>query len=160
MVYGFLTPLRTETLAARRWLLTDDLVYRSMYYHTPYDSGVFIIPRGYQTDLASIPRILWSIFPPVDDYDPQAVLHDASYGNALQTEHGDRVFMIKSLCDQLFLESLRTSSPTVGYRSIHPIRARLMYQAVHRWGNPDGHPLAKHRIQCEPGMRFLSTTTT
>jgi hypothetical protein len=39
-----------------------------------------IVPRGFKTDLASIPRILWSVFSP-GDYDviAPAVLHDWHY---------------------------------------------------------------------------------
>lgn len=133
MSAGFLSPLRTEKIGARRSLLIDDLMYESVIL-----PGLFIVPRGYQTDLASIPRILWIAAPPVDVYDPAAVVHDGGYGNALLTEHGERIFLIKAWCDRLFLEACLS----VG---VSRWRAELMYQAVHRYGDPDGHPLAAHR---------------
>ena len=126
----FLTPLRFEKVGAQSWLLTDDLVFRSMKL-----PGLFIVPRGFQTDLASIPRIAWAIFPKEDLYDPAAVLHDGGYGNALKTPGDERIFLVKEWCDSLFLEAMLA----VG---VPPWRANLMYRAVRRWGDPVGHPLA------------------
>ena len=37
------------------------------------------IPRGFVTDLASVPRPLWFLFPPWERYGPAAVLHDYLY---------------------------------------------------------------------------------
>jgi len=41
------------------------------------DEGVRIsVPAGYRTDLASVPRPFWSVFPPSGAYAPAAVVHD------------------------------------------------------------------------------------
>lgn len=130
----FLTPLRTEKIGPRRWLLTDELVYS-----TALLGGIFKVPRGFQTDFASIPRILWTLAPPVDRYDPAAVVHDAGYGNALTTQNDMRVYLIKDWCDRIFLEACLS----VG---VAKWRAEVMYQLVKTFGNPDGHPLAANRI--------------
>lgn len=37
------------------------------------------IPRGFVTDLASTPRIFWSIFPPAAAYSYPAIIHDYLY---------------------------------------------------------------------------------
>ena len=37
------------------------------------------IPKGFSTDLASVPQPLWPIFPPWERYGPAAVLHDYLY---------------------------------------------------------------------------------
>lgn len=37
---------------------------------------VYTVPTNFHTDLASIPRVLWSIFPPHGLYLSAAVLHD------------------------------------------------------------------------------------
>lgn len=134
---GFLAPLRTEKIGPRRVLLTDDLPFRTLLFGRP---GIFVAPRGFQSDLASIPRVAWMVFPPTDDYDPAAVIHDAAYGHALLTEHGDRVHVVKLWADRLFREALRACG-------VGPVRAALMYQAVHRFGNPDAHPLAANRLE-------------
>lgn len=125
----FLSPLRTEKIGPRRWLLIDDLLYRSAIL-----PGVFIAPRGFQTDLASIPRPFWVMFPKVDVWDHIAVIHDAAYGNALMTQGGERIFLVKLWADRLFAEGLQVAG--VG----NPRRA-LMYRLVSWFGDPLGHPL-------------------
>lgn len=51
------------------------------------------IPAGFVTDLATIPRILWSILPPHDYYAKAAILHDYLYENAIGTKkEADLVF--------------------------------------------------------------------
>lgn len=52
-----------------------------------------VIPAGFVTDLATIPRWLWSIFPPHDYYAKAAILHDYLYETATGTkEEADYVF--------------------------------------------------------------------
>lgn len=36
----------------------------------------FIVPVGYVTDLATSPRLLWNLLPPIGVYEAAAVLHD------------------------------------------------------------------------------------
>ena len=38
--------------------------------------GGTIIPRGFVTDGATVPRILWSLFPPISSYFRATLLHD------------------------------------------------------------------------------------
>jgi hypothetical protein len=131
---AFLSPLRTEKLAAQRWLLIDDLVYRSALLR-----GLFVAPRGFQTDFASIPRPLWAVFPKEDRYDQAAVIHDAAYGHALQTPGGDRIELVKVWADRLFYEAMRVNG-------VPMLQAWSMFRAVHVFGNPHAHPLAANRI--------------
>lgn len=52
-----------------------------------------VVPAGYITDLATIPRPLWSIFPPHDVYAKAAILHDFLYDNAIGSKaEADLVF--------------------------------------------------------------------
>jgi hypothetical protein len=37
------------------------------------------IPKGFETDLASIPRLFWRIFPPLGKYNRAALIHDYLY---------------------------------------------------------------------------------
>jgi len=130
MTARFLTPLRTETIGERRWLLTDELVFYSAQYR-----GIVVAPRGFQTDLASIPRAAFLIFPKVGLWDHAAVIHDSAYGNALVTDKGDRIFTTKTVADNLFREGMKANG-------VWSIAARLMYRTVYLFGNPKGHPLA------------------
>jgi hypothetical protein len=55
-------------LTGKWWEVTEDYWY-----------GDVLIPKGFKTDLASIPRVLWSIFPPFGNYTTPAVIHDHAY---------------------------------------------------------------------------------
>jgi hypothetical protein len=134
----FLTPLRTEKIAVRTWLLTDDLLYR-----TELLDGVLVVPRGFQTDFASVPRWAYSIFPPTDLYDAATTLHDAGYGHALYTPDHQRVHLIKDWTDRLFYEAMRASG-------VGRIRAAVMYRAVAWFGHPEAHPLVAHAQSAKP----------
>jgi hypothetical protein len=126
----FLTPLRVEKIGPRRWILIDDLLFQSERYE-----GVFVAPRGFQTDLASIPALLGSLFPIVGSYDPVAVIHDAGYMHALVTQNGIRIHTVKHVADNLFAEGLKAVG--VGF-----LRRRLMTRMVRLFGDPAQHPLA------------------
>src|SRR6266478_5873456 len=130
----FLTSLRTEKIGPQRWLLIDDLVYRTELFR-----GTFVVTRGFQTDFASIPRIFWSIFPPVDSYDAAAVLHDAAYADSLMS-NDKRVHLVKGFADDLFYEAMLDLH-------VNKIKARIMYLGVNLFGNPSNHPLMMNQLK-------------
>lgn len=70
----FLTSLFFEDAGGFPFILTEDLVYRSKVL-----GRKIVVPRGFKTDLASIPRVLWAVLPPVGKYDAAAVVHDYLY---------------------------------------------------------------------------------
>ena len=75
--------------------LTKDLIYERR------TDGGYIrvsVPRGFVTDLATTPRILWSIFPPWGNWNSAAILHD--YLSVHQV-------CSRFLCDALFREAMR-----------------------------------------------------
>ncbi len=48
------------------------------------DGKNIVVPEGFKTDLASIPRILWSVFPPqYSKYVYPAIVHDFMYETGL-----------------------------------------------------------------------------
>jgi hypothetical protein len=126
----FLTPLRAEQIGSHRWLLIDDLQFYSEKYQ-----GVFIAPRGFQSDLASVPNILGSLIPKTGAYNPVAVIHDAGYMHALVTKNGIRIHTVKHVADNLFAEGLKAVG--VGF-----LRRRMMTRMVRLFGDPAMHPLA------------------
>jgi hypothetical protein len=70
----FVRPLRLESLPdGRTWRLLEDFSYST-------DDGATIrVPAGFITDLASIPRVLWRLLPPIGRYNRAAVIHDFLY---------------------------------------------------------------------------------
>ena len=54
-----------------------------------YNNRTIVIPAGYKTDFASVPRCLWSLIPPHGRMAIPAVVHDYAYDNRLlEMEHG------------------------------------------------------------------------
>lgn len=53
-----------------------------------------MVPEGFKTDLASIPRAAWSLLPPIGKYEAAAVIHDWLYwSQELSREDADAVFL-------------------------------------------------------------------
>jgi hypothetical protein len=46
------------------------------YYTDLLPVPIIDVPRGYRTDVASIPRLFWRILPPAGRYGKAAVVHD------------------------------------------------------------------------------------
>ena len=102
----------TEGVAPYRWCLVEDFGYQSQA------GNILIVPAGFETDFASVPRPLWPILPLSDAvYDKAAVLHDYAVSN--------RKLIGYSLmeCHRLFREVLLFSGTG-------PIKTRAMYYAV------------------------------
>lgn len=62
------------------------IIYRLLegFAYEPGDkfgSLEIIVPKGFETDFASIPRFFWRIFPPAGRYAKAAVIHDYLYVN-------------------------------------------------------------------------------
>ena len=69
----FLTQLIVQEVRGRnRWRLHEDLVYRG-------NVDEFVVPRGFQTDFASVPRAFWGVYPPYGTHTKAAVVHDYLY---------------------------------------------------------------------------------
>lgn len=129
----FLTALNVRKIGAQTWMLLEPVTFYSAWLR-----GTLTAPEGFQTNFASIPRAFWVIFPPTDVYDLAATIHDGAYAGALYNANGDRPRIVKDVADKLFREALAALG--VG----NP-RRWIMFQAVHRFGSPEKHPLAANR---------------
>ncbi len=79
-----------------------------------YKNIVYVVPLGFITDLASVPRSLWAIFPPSGIYTEASVIHDHMYS----TRNVPR-----KIADKTYLHNLKMCG--VGY-----VRRNLMYNAL------------------------------
>lgn len=71
--------LVVEFVDGRHWLLTEDLSYE-----LPDGQGAVVVPAGFLTDFASIPRPLWSLVGgPGGPWAPASVVHDYLYRTGL-----------------------------------------------------------------------------
>lgn len=73
---GFLTPLELEYFDGRTWKVTASFEY---HVGSPDGQKVVVIPIGFLTDFASVPKLLWNVLPPTGSYGKAAVIHDWLY---------------------------------------------------------------------------------
>lgn len=88
------------------------------FYLTEDNSDIIVVPAGFITDLASVPRIMWSFLPPDGKYAKAAIVHDYLYDNGLRT---------KKQADLIFLDAMRVLGVPRWKRTI-------MYLAVNYFG--------------------------
>lgn len=88
----FTTPLQVEVgnKGRRKFKLISSFKYHVGTY--PSDK-ILIVPIGFKTDFASIPRIVWPIVSPFDEYAKAAVLHDWMYYKGMYSrKKSDEIF--------------------------------------------------------------------
>lgn len=86
----FTTPAILEMLDHYLWRVYEPFEF----YLSDDDSDVIEVPAGFVTDLASVPRIFWTLLPPDGKYAKAAIIHDYLYDNALRTKkEADRIFL-------------------------------------------------------------------
>lgn len=134
----FLTPLRVELIAhdPAKWKLTDPLIYDSKTV------GKIIVPEGYITDFASVPRVPIAYLLTGGLAHAAAVVHDFLYTSPHETGTGrivtraeaDRVLLGAAvdgmrLCGDGFVTAVRNQ--------LRYTRARIMWVGVRIGGR--GH---------------------
>jgi hypothetical protein len=103
-----------EPIDAKRWILTEPLRYVG-------ERDEFIVPEGYVTDFASVPRLVVWLVPSYGLYTKAAILHDWLITDALPTGR-----ITSNDVDGLFRRALRELG-------VPPVKRWLMWTAV-RWG--------------------------
>jgi len=87
----FTTKLEVEPLGGKYWKLTKGFEYHVGCY--PSDE-VIIVPKGFVTDFASVPRVFWPIIDPVGKHGKAAVIHDYCYATACYRRlRSDEIFL-------------------------------------------------------------------
>ena len=99
-------PLDVTFVDGAHWTLAHELRWRDDEKH-----WTIVVPAGFQTDFASVPRGLWNLFPPAGRYAPAAVLHDFLYVRPqVQTDGGIWVLVSRGYADSV----LRRASGDLG----------------------------------------------
>lgn len=79
-----------------RWELVEPFCF---YYTEHYKiTKKITIPKGFITDFASTPRILYPIIPPIGIYNKACIIHDYLYQ--------EKIFSRK-ICDSCFLQAMK-----------------------------------------------------
>lgn len=119
---NFQTHLELEYIDGRMWRVTRNFEYDVNL--GPNIQGTIIVPEGFTTDFASIPRILWNILPATGKYGEAAVVHDYLYVCGGHVPQWQYTFTKKD-ADRIFLQAMTLLEVPAWQR--YP-----MYQAV-RW---------------------------
>lgn len=111
------------------WIDGHDWKVQTQFEYTTDISqiGTIVVPAGFVTDFASIPRGLWNLFPPTGKYGPAAVIHDFLYRDTK---------FDRELCDQVFEEAMEVLKVNFFARKII-YRAVRMFGGYARKGNED-----------------------
>jgi hypothetical protein len=123
-VQGFKTKLIFQDLDGSDWLVMAPLTYEAA------DSAIYTIPAGFITDLASIPRFFWRVYPRSGPWNEAAVLHDWLYNQQTVT---------RLRADELFREGML-------WLGVSPTTARNMYLGCRIGG---WKPWAEHANRTE-----------
>lgn len=138
----FPLPLRLERTGPLRANVMALFAFRSRAV------GLVEVEAGFDTDYASVPRALWSLYPPDGDYTPAAVVHDALYWHQATREHGGYP-VTRAQADAVFLEAMAALGLPL-------LRRRLLHRAVRLGGgaawrkNQRQNPLLQAREQDAP----------
>lgn len=100
------------------------------YYRENNENEKIVVPAGFITNFASIPRVFWSIYPPLGygkgfNYGKSAMLHDYLYSSFAKKPSGERY--TRKEADDIFLESMLA----VG---VYKFNARLFWLMVRAFG--------------------------
>jgi len=58
------------------------------------DDHVIVVPAGFETDFASVPRIFWRVIPPWGRYARAAIVHDYLYASHIVgRKEADKIFL-------------------------------------------------------------------
>jgi hypothetical protein len=119
------TPLKVEVLPdGRHYKLLEDMVVFSHWY------GVCVVPAGFVTDFASVPRGLWNFFPPTGPYARAAVYHDFLYQMGT---------ISRADADREFVDGMRALG-------VFPITRMAMWAALRMFGGAAWKQYAKQRL--------------
>ena len=107
--------------------LTADFVY-CWSGHDDWKPWDIVVPRGYLTDLLSVPRILWPILPPHGAGAWGALPHDLLYGTQFSFP-GQSSEDARAMADRILLDAARDSGAST-------FRARTLCSGVRVGGLP------------------------
>lgn len=96
-------------------------------YTRKYKDMIIEVPKGFKTDLASIPRFLWSFLPPFGNYTTAAVVHDKLC--VYDVYDG---YMKRSVADDIFLNMMLEDGvkPKLAYLMYFAIRIASIYKTL------------------------------
>ena len=65
--------IKLTFIRGKKWQVDEPIKHRL------HDHTTIIIPKGFTTDLSSVPKFLWGIFPPFGNFLLASIVHDYLY---------------------------------------------------------------------------------
>ncbi len=112
----FTKPLIVIVLDKYLFQLYEDFEY---YWDEKDKENKIVIPALFITDFASVPKLLWSIYPPTGLYTKAALMHDFLYKN------GSAIGYERKFCDQALRNAMMVSKVGFGTRWAFYLAVRL-----------------------------------
>lgn len=111
-----LNDLKVEKLFNENYILLEDFKYQ-------VGKLVITVPKGFVTDFASIPKMLWGLLPKHGKYDIASVVHDFLY-----SEH-NLTGINRKLADKIFNYIMKESG-------VNCYTRKILYLGVRKFGKP------------------------
>ena len=117
------------------WRVMDDI-------EVEVGGVTYTVPVDFITDLASVPRPLWSLFPPFGDHIVAAIVHDYLYSTHM---------VDKDVADRVFLSLMVIDGTRIW-------RAYIMYRAVDWFGSGSykSAPERQNKLRAKAGLPPLA----
>lgn len=114
---SFKTELQVKSYTNYKWQLTAPLYF---YFDEKHKDEGVLVKEGFVTDFATVPRLIWSIIPPLGRYTKAAVLHDYLYENPHLVKN-------KKEADKIFLQAMEILG-------VERWKRTIMYLSVRAFG--------------------------
>lgn len=92
-----------------------------------FHKDIFVVKKGFITDLASIPRMLWGVIPPFGKWIPATVVHDWLYRTDNKYTRGEADFIMFSL---LLDDDVSVALATIMYLGVR-LFGKKRWEIVH-----------------------------
>lgn len=123
------SPSVSKMFGRNYWYLGEDVQYT---INNDRDTYEFLIERGYLTDGATVPRLLWSIVPLWDECALAVVAHDFLCNYGWVVKNGKLTKLERAEIDKLFLHLL-------DFSNVAKFKYWMMYIAVRVFATTSGH---------------------
>nr|DAS31626.1 MAG TPA: Protein of unknown function (DUF1353) [Caudoviricetes sp.] len=109
-----ITELKTTPIDDKYWLVNEEYCYQT-------SKVLVVVPKGFRTDYASVPRIFRNIINSYGKHGRAAVVHDWLYSNQCKID------ITREEADKIFLEIMKECG-------VGSIKRNLMYRMVRLFG--------------------------
>lgn len=114
----------TNVLGRDYWRLMRDMKF---YVGDRADDVWVYVPRGFLTDGATVPRLLWWLVPPQGRHGMAALVHDYLCEHQTLYSKGELIKIERKQADKIFNEAMKVSQ-------VNTVIRWVMYGAVRAWG--------------------------